>query len=340
MLTTPPPLPEKITPYPVVANIDFAEGPIFDSHGNLYFVNYLRNGTLGKMTPQGTVGVWCETGGQVNGLKVDSAGYVIGADAGAKRIIRVPPSGSPIEVLTDKFDGKPYLSPNDVCLDMAGNIYFTDPSNDTPEAPIGSVYRIDTTRKVTRLATGLKYPNGLAVTPDQKKLIVAETMTNRILSFDFQPDGSLGPAETLYQFPNSSVDGIMFDEYDRLWVARWLNETVDVITLDGKLVAEIPAGGSKVTNLCFWGKSVYVTVAASVTPSIASTSASRARLTRSEVECWEHSLAGGRGTRVSCERSASDPPLGRKAVCPAKRSGFPLRGNEEPSEPLYPEATA
>ena len=44
-------------------------------------------------------------------------------------------------------------------------------------------------------------------------------------------------------------------------MARWLNETVDVITLDGKLIAEIPAGGSKVTNLCFWGKSAYVTVA-------------------------------------------------------------------------------
>ena len=55
----------------------------------------------------------------------------------------------------------------------------------------------------------------------------------------------------------------MFDEYDRLWVARWLNGTVDVITLDGKLVASIPAGGTKVTNVCFWRKSVYVTVAGS-----------------------------------------------------------------------------
>jgi len=258
---TVPPLPEKITPYPVVANIDFAEGPIFDAQGNLYFVNYVRNGTLGKMTPDGTVGIWCETGGQVNGLKVDSKGYVIGADPGAKRIIRVHPNGKPIEVLTDKYEGKPYLSPNDVCLDMAGNIYFTDPSNDTPEAPIGSVYRIDKAHKVTQLVTGLKYPNGLAVSPDQRQLIVAETMTNRILAFDFKSDGSLGPAAMLHQFPTRSVDGIMFDECDRLWVARWLNGTVDVITLDGKFVASIPAGGTKVTNLCFWEKSVYVTVA-------------------------------------------------------------------------------
>ena len=258
-----PALPKEVIPYPVVANIDFAEGPIFNSRGDLYFVNYVRNGTLGKMTPDGTVTVWCETGGQVNGLKVDSEGFVIGADAGARRVLRIHPDGKQIEVLTDRYQGNPYHSPNDVCLDMAGNIYFTDPSNETPEAPIGGVYRIDRSRKVTRLLYGLKYPNGLAVSPDQKQLLVAETMTNRILAYDFNPDGSLGPQKTLYQFPNSTVDGIMFDEYDRLWVARWLNGTVDVITLDGKLVAELPAGGTKVTNLCFWGKSIYVTVAGS-----------------------------------------------------------------------------
>jgi gluconolactonase len=257
-----PPLPTiNIDPYPVVANIAFAEGPIFDGEGNLYFVNYVRKGTLGKMAPDGTVSVFCETGGRVNGLKVDSMGHIIGADAGARRVLRIHPDGGLIEVLTDNFQGSPYNSPNDVCLDMAGNIYFSDPSDETPDAPIGSVYRIAKDRTVTQLATGLRYPNGLAVTPDQKRLIVAESMTDRILAYDFLPDGTLGERRTLYQFPNSSVDGVMFDEYDRLWVARWLNGTVDVITLDGELVAEVPAGGTKVTNLCFWGKSVYLTVA-------------------------------------------------------------------------------
>ena len=256
------PLPQiDIEPYPVVANIAFAEGPIFDDEGNLFFVNYIRKGTLGKMTPDGTVSIFCETGGRVNGLKVDSNGYLIGADAGGKRVLRIHPSGNSIEVLTDSFHGNPYLSPNDVCLDMADNVYFSDPSDETPNEPIGSVYRMDKDRRVTQLVTGLRYPNGLAVSPDQKQLIVAETMTNRILAYDLLPDGMLGEQRILYQFPNSTVDGIMFDEYDRLWVARWLNETVDVITLDGELVAEVPAGGTKVTNLCFWGKSVYVTVA-------------------------------------------------------------------------------
>jgi len=48
------PLPKNLQPYLIVANIDFVEGPIFDSRGNLYFVNYLRNGTLGKMARDGT----------------------------------------------------------------------------------------------------------------------------------------------------------------------------------------------------------------------------------------------------------------------------------------------
>jgi sugar lactone lactonase YvrE len=256
-----PPLPKDIVPYPVVANIDFAEGPIFDRTGNLYFVNYMRNGTIGRMTPDGTVSVWCQTDGQVNGLKVDGQGYVIGADAGGKRVLRIHPSGKPIEVLTDQYEGKPYLSPNDICLDNEQNIYFSDPSNDTPEAPVGAVYRIDADRKVTRLAQGLKYPNGLAVSPDQKQLLVAETMTNRILSFDFRSDGTLSEQKVLYQFPDETVDGMAFDEYGRLWVARWVHGTVAVLTLDGELVAEVPAGGTQVTNLCFRDKSVYATVA-------------------------------------------------------------------------------
>ncbi len=62
-----PPLPDEVEPYPVVADIAFAEGPIFDRGGNLYFVNYHVLGTMGRRTPDGTVEVWVHTGGQANG---------------------------------------------------------------------------------------------------------------------------------------------------------------------------------------------------------------------------------------------------------------------------------
>jgi gluconolactonase len=259
--TSPPPLPERLDPYPVVAGIDFAEGPIFDAHGNLYFVNYLRNGTLGRRTPDGTVHVWCETGGQANGLKVDNEGFVIAADYGGKRILRVHPDGKQIEVLTERFEGQSYLGPNDVCLDRAGSIYFSDPTGSSKENPIGSVYRIAPDRTVTRLDTGLAFPNGLAVSPDQTRLFVAESSTNRLLAYDLSPAGVASNRQAVMQFETDTLDGIMFDEHGRLWIARWTNRTVDVVTQEGRLLRSYPAGGDQVTNLCWWETDLYVTVA-------------------------------------------------------------------------------
>jgi len=256
-----PPLPEKIVPYPVVADIDFAEGPIFDAKGNLYFVNYIRNGTIGRKTPDGTVSVWCEIGGQANGLKVDAEGYIIAADYGGKRILRIHPDGKRIQVVAESFQGQPFLGPNDVCLDLKGNIYFSDPTGSSKENPIGSVYRIAPDGAVMRLDTGLAFPNGLAVSPDQRRLYVAESSTNRLLAYDLHEDGTVSNKRVAMQFDTDTLDGIMFDEYGRLWIARWTNKTVDVVSEDGNLLASIPADGDMVTNLCFWEKSVYLTVA-------------------------------------------------------------------------------
>ena len=102
-------LPESITPYPVVANIDFAEGPIFDDAGNLYFVNYLESGTLGRMAPDGTVEVWVHNGSRINGLKYDGAGHVVAADYGGKRVTRFDTRTRRMDILTDSFEGEPYL---------------------------------------------------------------------------------------------------------------------------------------------------------------------------------------------------------------------------------------
>jgi gluconolactonase len=256
-----PPLPERLEPDPVVAGIDFAEGPIFDAAGNLYFVNYVRNGTIGRRTPDGTVHVWCETGGQANGLKVDTDGYVIAADYGGRRILRIHPDGRQIEVLTQNYEGQPYLGPNDVCLDRPGNIYFSDPTGSSKENPVGSVYRIARGGGVTRLDTGLAFPNGLAVSPDQTRLFVAESSTNRLLAFDLSADGVASNKRVVMEFATDTLDGMMFDEHGRLWIARWTNRTVDVVSPEGRLLRSYPAGGDQVTNLCWWETDLYVAVA-------------------------------------------------------------------------------
>lgn len=261
-----PPLPESVEPQPVVADIAFAEGPIFDQAGNLYFVNYHTLGTIGRRTPDGTVSVWVHTGGQANGLKVDAAGNLIVADYGAKRITRIHPITRKIDLLTDSYEGRPYLGPNDVCLDQAGNIYFTDPTGSSKERPIGAVYRIamvgERVREVTRLADGLAFPNGLAVSPDQQRLYVAESATNRLLCWDLAADGAVSGKRVVIELPTDTLDGIMFDAAGRLWIARWTNQTVDVVDVEqGVLLKSYPAGGDQVTNLCWWEDSLYITVA-------------------------------------------------------------------------------
>lgn len=265
----PPSLPDQLVPETIVENIAFAEGPAFDREGWLYFVNYQRMGTLGRIRPGEQPQVWLETGGQANGLKCDVQGRLVAADFGAKRITRFDTATGAMEVLTDSYEGQAYLGPNDVCLDGQGNVYFSDPVGSSLEQPIGSVYRIDidagdgTVAGVRRLDTSLAYPNGLAVHPDGQRFYLAETATDRLLGYDLGADGTLSNRRTVVQFATPSLDGMGFDEFGRLWVARWVNGTVDVVDVDeGRVLASYPLG-ERVTNLCWWGEDLYVTVAGS-----------------------------------------------------------------------------
>lgn len=268
-LPAPPPLPERLVPELVADDIAFAEGPAFDRNGWLYFVNYQRIGTLGRVRPGGTPEVWVETDGQANGLKCDANGRLVAADFGGKRITRFDTTTRAMEVLTDSFEGIAYLGPNDVCLDRPGNVYFSDPTGSSLAEPTGCVYRIDisatdgTVNGVRRLDGGLAFPNGLAVHPDGNRFYLAETGTDRLLGYDLGARGSLARRRTVVQFDSPSLDGMAFDEHGRLWVARWVNGTVDVVDVDkARVLASYPVG-DRVTNLCWWGDSLYVAVAGS-----------------------------------------------------------------------------
>ena len=143
---------------------------------------------------------------------------------------------------------------------------FTDPGPNEGGSE-GGVYRLAMDHRnqpagVTRLDNGLPYPNGLAVHPDQKRLFVALSGLNAIVSYDLGSDGAASNQTMVHQFGGPTVDGIMFDEFNRLWVARWLHGTVAVVDVEtGEQLADYPMGGNRVTNMCWWGESLYVTVA-------------------------------------------------------------------------------
>ena len=279
----------SVKPELYATGFEFAEGPALDDAGNLFVVNYRGNGKIGRITPDGTASVFCDLRqqkplpgegrkAQANGLKIDAKGRLIVADAGGGRVLRItaqPDGKKPkIEVLADKYENKPLDAPNDVALDLAGNVYFSDPGSSSTEKPTGSIYRIDAkSGALEKLDTGLAFPNGLAVTPDQKRLCLAESGHNRVLIYDLTPDGGAANRRTLIDFPQKTVgdiiggpfvpDGMIFDSAGRLYVALWTGAVINVVDVpSGKLIRQYDAGGSRATNCHFHGGYLYTTVAA------------------------------------------------------------------------------
>jgi gluconolactonase len=261
---------------------EFAEGPAFDAQGNLYVVNYRGNGNIGRITRAGQASIWCDLvklapsegrRPQANGLKVDGEGWVIAADAGAGRLLRISPDGEKVDTLADRFQGRRFQSINDVAL--AGNhVFFTDPGGSSESNPIGCLYRFDrVSHAVSRLASGLAFPNGVAATPDGKHLCLAESRRFRVLIFDIVSDGTLANQRVLVDFPPADQgavrggkfdpDGMVFDDKGRLYVAMWTGGIINVVEVpSGRLLRQYDAGGSKATNCHFFGDALYVTVAA------------------------------------------------------------------------------
>ncbi len=274
----------SVNPELYATGFEFAEGPVLDDDGNLFVVNYRRLGTIGRIGVDGTAAIFCdlreessdeERLPQINGMKLEAGGSIIAADSGAGRLLRISPDGSSVQVLADRWESKRFNSINDVALDLTGNIFFSDPGGSNVKKPIGSVYRYDIeTGKVTQVATGFAFPNGLAVTPDQKHLCLSESLRYRILIFDLDAEeGTLSNQRVLIDLPTETrgeiiggatdPDGMIFDAKGRLYVATWTGGVIDVIDVTtGELIRQYDAGGLQSTNVHFHGGYLYTTVAA------------------------------------------------------------------------------
>ncbi|MDP6439941.1 MAG: SMP-30/gluconolactonase/LRE family protein, partial [Candidatus Brocadiia bacterium] len=197
--------------------IPFPEGPVFDSQGNL-FVCARRDGYIVKVTPDGSVHKFIETGGKPNGLAIDAEDVLYVADATRREILMVDRDAH-LEVLIPTACGPHELKgPNDLCFGPSGAMYFTDPGLSL--SPEGVAYRYNlSTSELTLLATGMSFPNGLAISSDEKTLLVAETMTFRLLKIDLSGPATSNP-EVVAEFGDgANPDGMAWLDGDRLAVA-------------------------------------------------------------------------------------------------------------------------
>lgn len=276
----------------VAAGICFLEGPAVDKDGTVYFSDIQGNRIL-KMEPAGAVTTFRADSGRTNGNTFDAQGRLISCEGsengpgGRRRVVRTDLKTSQVEVLTERYEGKRYNSPNDVVVDPAGRIWFTDPlyapDRSIMEHTHEAVYRIDAGGQVTRVITqpAIGRPNGLAVTPDGKTLYVIDsnyinpTGNRKIWAFDVAADGSVSKQRQVYDFGRGrGGDGMRLDSQGNLWVAagvlapRTANESADVptgvyvISPRGEVLGRIPIPEDVITNLAFGGpekKTLYVT---------------------------------------------------------------------------------
>ena len=251
----------------------FTEGPAADAHGNLYFTNVPAEKILkwdGK-----SLTTFRENSNKANGLYFEPDGSLLACEGGAYRVTRTNMQTGEIKVLADSYNDFPLASPNDLCCDAAGRIYFTSrPGGEDPtKGNVNAVYRIDPDGTLTQLLKwpDIHMPNGIVISPDNRTLYLIEAhpdadRNRNILAFDLGADGSLSNRRTLINFyPGRSGDGMCIDSKGNLYVAAGLHatrktsETLDtkpgihVVSPEGKLIAFMQTPEDTITNCTFGG---------------------------------------------------------------------------------------
>lgn len=234
------------------------EGPACDSAGNIYAVNFARQQTIGKVTPDGAAEVFVTLPGKSvgNGIIFDRRGAMYVADYTEHNVLRIDPTTKRITVFAhdDRMN-----QPNDLAIAPDGTLYASDPNW---EKASGQLWRIDTDGNAMRVAENLGSTNGIEVSPDGRTLYVNESVQRNIWAFPIQPDGPLGEKRLVKRFDDHGFDGMRCDVDGNLYVTRYGKGTVVKLSPDGKIFEEIDVLGARPSNLCFGGpdgRTVYVT---------------------------------------------------------------------------------
>jgi gluconolactonase len=188
----------------------FTEGPLWHPDGFYYFVD-VRKSMFYRLTPGGKPEILRENTGEGNGTTFDLEGRLIMCEGGNRRITRTGADGK-IEVLCDRFEGKRLNRPNDVVCRSDGSIYFTDPGLRVPlaerELPYAAIYRVDQSGAVSMLAD-FEYPNGLAFSPDERTLYVANTRwAQYIHALEIGADGAMVRRRIFADMSSDETDGV------------------------------------------------------------------------------------------------------------------------------------
>ncbi|MHC4266651.1 MAG: SMP-30/gluconolactonase/LRE family protein, partial [Planctomycetota bacterium] len=261
----------------LATGFEWSEGPLWihdEDSGYLIFSDIPKNSIMKWnradglslfMKPSGFTGIaeYGEEAGS-NGLTIDLQGRIIFCEHGDRRVSRLEKAGGK-KTLADSYKGKRLNSPNDAVVKSNGDIYFTDPPYGLPqgfedprrELDYCGVYRLSTSGELTLLTKEMTRPNGIAFSPDEKVLYVAQSdSANPIIkAFPVRSDGTLDTGKILFEFKDfirkypGSPDGLKVDKNGNLFATG--PGGVYIITSEGNLLGRIHTG--KATANCGWG---------------------------------------------------------------------------------------
>ncbi|WP_103072623.1 SMP-30/gluconolactonase/LRE family protein [Aquimarina sediminis] len=223
------------------------EGPATDSVGNIYAVNYQKEGTIGKVTPEGQSSLFIELpdGSIGNGIRFGKQNKMYIADYTNHNVLAVDMNTQNISVFAHLPEAN---QPNDITISPSGVIYASDPNW---KKGTGNIWKIDIDKRFERLEANMGTTNGIEVSPDGKKLYVNESVQQKIWVYDIQNDDSIVNKKLLYSFKDFGLDGMRCDRQGNLYVCRYDKGTVVVLSPRGELLEEVKLQGKKPTNITF-----------------------------------------------------------------------------------------
>ena len=265
----------------------WSEGPVWIPDGGYLLFSDVPRNKIHRWSPADGASVFMDPSGfngadaagyrepGSNGLIVGPAGSILMADHGNRAIAQVDLATQRKTLLATHYDGKRFSSPNDLVRASNGTIFFTDPPyglKDMNASPLkeqshNGVYRLDPDGAVTLLEAGLTFPNGIALSPDERTLYVPVSDPERavVMAYDLSPAGTLSNGRVLKDFTAmvgddhpGLPDGLAIDASGHLFVTG--PGGVHVLTPEGRSLGRIDTG-SATANCKFGGdgKTLYIT---------------------------------------------------------------------------------
>jgi gluconolactonase len=281
----------------ITSGLQFPEGPVVLPDGSV-LVTEIRRGTLTRVDAQGRKTIVAKTGGGPNGAALGPDGYVYVTNNGGfewhevaglvvpgnqpadyigGRIQRVNLDSGAVEDLYTECDGRPLRGPNDLVFDATGGFWFTDlgKTRERDRDRTGVFYARADGSSIREVIFPLDGPNGIGLSPDQRRLYVAETFSGRLWAWDVTAPGEVAKptlplsngGALVVGLPGMQLfDSLAVDAEGNVCVATLINGGITVASPDGTRVEHVPMPDPMTTNVCFGGpglRTAYVTLSAS-----------------------------------------------------------------------------